>query len=123
MSVSTRTGACSTCGRVPAGSDATPDVRERIVFTAQFGAGITAAVARRQQVSRSGPCAESWRGTVVQRPAGRQAAPPVAGVFFCGPGIVPPQTIIWRPVQTAVGLLRPRNGAMGIADHRLAAGS
>jgi anti-sigma-K factor RskA len=53
---------------VPAGSDATPDVRERIVFTAQFGAGITAAVARRQQVRT---CAEFWRGTVVQRLAGR----------------------------------------------------
>lgn len=49
---------------------------------------------------------------------------PVGGRgVFCVPGIVPPQTIIWRPVQTAVGLLRPRNGAMGIADHRLAAGS
>jgi hypothetical protein len=48
-----------------------PDVRERIVFTAQFGAGITAAMERRQQASRSGPCAEFWRGTVVQRLEGR----------------------------------------------------
>jgi len=56
---------------VPAGSDAAPDVFERIVFTAQFGAGITAAMELRQQSSRSEPCAGFWRGTVVQRLAGR----------------------------------------------------
>ena len=42
-----------------------------IVFTAQFGAGITAAMERRQQSSRSEPCAGFWRGTVIQRLAGR----------------------------------------------------
>jgi hypothetical protein len=56
---------------VPAGSDAAPGVFERIVFTAQFGAGITAAMERRQQSSRSEPCAGFWRGTVAQRLAGR----------------------------------------------------
>ena len=55
----------------PRGSDAVPGVFERIVFTAQFGAGITAAMERRQQASRSGPCAGFWRGIVVQRLAGR----------------------------------------------------
>jgi hypothetical protein len=49
----------------------TPDVFERIVFTARFGAGITSAMERRRQGSSSEPCAGFWCGTVVQRLAGR----------------------------------------------------
>ena len=55
----------------PRGSDPVPDVFQRMVLTAQFGAGITAAMERRQQSSRSEPCAGCWRGTVVQGLAGR----------------------------------------------------
>ena len=61
----------------PRGSETAPDVFERIVFTAQFGAGITAALERRQQSSRSEPCAGYRRpeSQQAQKPEPRQPWP------------------------------------------------